>query len=49
MVSSRHVTYWSPDANFLAFLSTDDSQVQQIEFSVYDHSQYPKMVGLVMI
>lgn len=45
MIGTRHVIYWSPDNRFLAFLSTNDTNVDRIEFSRYDGQPYPEMVN----
>ena len=44
MVSSTNNIYWSPDSKFLAYLITNDTNVEKIMFSKYGNLKYPKMV-----
>ncbi|XP_077976690.1 prolyl endopeptidase FAP-like [Styela clava] len=46
MIFTRHVISWSPDGTQLMYLKTNDSQVDQIEFSVYNGDKYPEMVNV---
>merc|ERR1719317_150042 len=44
MVFSRDVIYWSPTSNLIGYLVTNDTDVEQVEFSMYNNGQYPKTV-----
>ena len=46
MVSSTNNIFWSPDGHFIAYVVTNDTDVERIEFSKYEKSQYPEMVGV---
>ncbi|VDD92007.1 unnamed protein product [Enterobius vermicularis] len=41
ILSSSSTLWWSRSGNYLAFLSIDDRNVTQIEYSIYDKRQYP--------
>ena len=45
MVSSTNNIFWSPDARFIAYLVTDDTQVDRIEFTNYGSTKYPETVS----
>ncbi|CAK8673111.1 unnamed protein product [Clavelina lepadiformis] len=44
MVFTTNNIFWSPDSRFLAYLVTNDTLVDKIEYSVYGDFQYPDMV-----
>ena len=47
MVFTTNNIFWSPDSRFLAYLVTNDTLVDKIEYSVYGDFQYPDMVNIL--
>jgi len=45
-ISGNKVLYWSPEATRIAFLRTDDTNTNIVEYSMYDDPQYPRTVKI---
>uniref|UniRef100_A0A915CFT9 Dipeptidyl peptidase family member 1 n=1 Tax=Parascaris univalens TaxID=6257 RepID=A0A915CFT9_PARUN len=43
ILSSNAALWWSKSGQYLAFLTIDDRQVEQIQFPVFQRKQYPSM------
>jgi len=45
-IGTNNVLYWSPQATRLAYLKTNDTNTNIIEYSMYDQPQYPRTVKI---
>lgn len=46
MFSSGQGFWWSPKGRYLAYIESDDTEVQQIEYTWFGDGQYPSTVSV---
>ncbi|XP_053554351.1 prolyl endopeptidase FAP-like isoform X2 [Bombina bombina] len=46
MLGSKYATWWSPNAQFIAYVQFNDTEVPTIEYSYYGEDQYPRTINI---